>query len=57
MSRLAEGEREATMAALEYFLENMDRKHLQPTYPHKKSSEKYNNEERKEHELMVKGMV
>lgn len=34
----------------------MDRKYLQPAYPHKKSSEKYNNEERKEHEQMIKRM-
>jgi hypothetical protein len=29
------------MEALKYFLENMDQKYLQPTYPIKKSSERY----------------
>ena len=34
-------ERERTNAALQFFLENMDRKYLTPKYPYKKSHEKY----------------
>lgn len=41
ISRLSEGDKKETTDALVYFLENMDKAYLHPTYKIKKDDEKY----------------
>ena len=49
-------QQQETMEALTYFLDNIDKRHLQPKYPYKKNSDKYDSEEKKAHEFMLEEM-